>query len=89
MYIFKDYNNLTIAKFQKRGDFIMHLNKLCGIENSAFNEDKYFNKFSKSCDFKSAEGYVFDGFSLGWCVEQDRYRLLGYWTKTPCNDENY
>ena len=88
MYIFKDYNSSTISKFKKKDDFIAHLNQLCGIVDATFSGDKYFSKFEKDCDFKSADGYVFDGFSLGWCSEQKRYRILGYWTKIPCNNED-
>ena len=88
MYIFKGYNNSTIAKFQKRESFIEYLNQQSDMKDLEFDDCKYFENFENDCDFKSIDGYVFDGFSLGWCAEQKRYKLLGYWTKIPCDDDN-
>ena len=85
MYIFKKYDENKTFEFQTKQEFISYLNLLSDTKNSKYDTSKYFENFNDS-DYKTLDGYIYIGFSLGWQDEQERYKLLGYWTKAPCNE---
>ena len=88
MYVFKDYESNEITTFETQKAFEKHLDSLCdfdAVENES--KEKYWSNYADNAEYKTFDGYVFEHFSLGWNKEQNRFSLLGYWTKLPCNKE--
>ena len=86
MYIFKNYSNQTIKNFLHKKDLLNYINDLCQNNDLPLpTDDQALIDFGEV--YTDGQGNRFDGFSLSG-FSKTGCRLLGFWGKYPCNEED-
>lgn len=84
MYKFREYNKNDIKSFNTQKEFLDYLNNICknrGLELPQQNQA--IMPFDEK--FNDGMGNAFDGISISG-FSNTGSRILGYWTKIPCEN---